>query len=204
MTDGVILVRISSRQYIHRFLCGQVYMNTVASFRTSGDPVRGDEHEGDRVWHQPEQESYSVKIGDQYVPIGGIEGPVGRHYESDLKANVFCMCGLSVAASQTSIYSGNFTFGDTFAAIRDGPEFLKRVSNAAHALGQRAVWALVKYIPETHHGEVGIFRKLQALSYQSEFRIALFPGMGQAWTLEIGDISDIAFSGPVVELATSL
>jgi len=102
-----------------------------------------------------------------------------------------------LAASNT----GNFTFGDTFAVIRNAPEFVRRVSSAAQAIGQEARCSLVEYIDNSHHGEVGAFRKSSAFEYQSEFRVAIFPGFGRAHVLEIGDISDIASGHSVAELA---
>jgi hypothetical protein len=95
----------------------------------------------------------------------------------------------------------NLAFGDTFAALRDGDEFLRRVHDAVKRAGYELQWNVVEYVDKsTYHGPMGIFRKSSEFSYQSEFRIAVLRGTGSPYTLHVGDLSDLVFAGPLAEL----
>ena len=72
-------------------------------FRRTEDGVRGGEHEGDQLWHQPDRAVYSIRTGDQYVPIMGLHGPIAWHYETELRVNVFCLCAMQVKSNVGSI-----------------------------------------------------------------------------------------------------
>jgi len=138
----------------------------------------------------------SVEIDQEYQPIPGIVGPLRFSRDRDLNANVFCMYGLLRSQTQVLIDPRNFDFGDTFAVITDGDEFLRRVREAKTPKDQQVTFNLVDYVePETHFGDMGIFKKFTHYRYQSEFRIALLPGTGEQFSLEIGDLSDITVIG---------
>jgi hypothetical protein len=95
----------------------------------------------------------------------------------------------------------NFRFGDAFAVITDGDEFLRRVREAAALPGHDLHYKLVEYFDEdAYTGGVGIFKKRKAFQYQSEFRIALIPGTNQPFRFFIGDLSDITRIGLLSEL----
>jgi len=53
--------------------------------------------------------------------------------------------------------------------------------------------AKVDYVPDDYTGNLNMFTKLESFSWQSEWRLALEGGTGQARTIAIGDLSDIAF-----------
>ena len=83
----------------------------------------------------------------------------------------------------------------------DGDQFLKRVRQAAIPHGQQIRWQLVEYVdPKTHAGSMGIFRKFTHFKYQSEFRIAMAPGTGSIFVLDIGDLSDITKAGKLSDV----
>jgi hypothetical protein len=95
----------------------------------------------------------------------------------------------------------NFRFGDTFALLTDGDEFLRRVRRAGEQCGQELTYGLVGYVDErTYQGSMGVFRKRALFSYQSELRIAITPGADGPYKLHVGDLSDITISGRLAEL----
>jgi len=47
---------------------------------------------------------------------------------------------------------------------------------------------------------MGIFRKSSNFAYQSELRIALKPRTGAPYRLQVGDLTDITFTGPLSAL----
>lgn len=113
------------------------------------------------------------------------------------------MPALRPTQSATIIDERNLRFGDTFAVLTNGDEFLRRVKAAAKAksAGYNLEYRLVEYYDEdTHQGEVGIFRKRTVFSYQSEFRIALIPGVDRPYSFAVGDLSDITVTGSLRDL----
>lgn len=118
-----------------------------------------------------------------------------------LKANVFCMYALRASASDTLVDPRNGEFGDTFATVIQFDEFMKRVNSAIRGGGHELQWHLVEYVDDaSYEGPLGIFKKSFRFSYQSEFRIALLPGIGAAHPLYVGDLSDIVMVGPLADL----
>lgn len=196
------LFKFGKREDINQFLCGRMLMNTLAYFRSIEDtPVRRDIQEGDALWLPADGAILSIKCGADYQPVGNLTGSIRYSHPNDLRANVFCMYAMRFSNLESKVHPGNFAFGDTFAVLIDGNEFLNRVEKAAQKIGQDVSWRLVEYIDkQTHRGPVGIFRKAADYSYQSEFRIALLPGTGSPLTLDIGDITKIAISGDLAHV----
>jgi hypothetical protein len=111
------------------------------------------------------------------------------------------MYALRPPGSPVFVDERNFRFGDAFAVLIDGEEFLRRVRTAAESCGHKLIYRLVEYFDEeTYTGPVGIFGKRSAFRYQSEFRIALVPGINEPYSFAVGDLSDIAQIGPLPEL----
>jgi hypothetical protein len=111
------------------------------------------------------------------------------------------MYALRESASDTFVDPGNLGFGDTFALLTDFDEFMRRVKAAVPGTGQDLRYDLVDYLDGTsYEGPVGIFKKLSDFSYQSEFRIGLFPGTGAPLRLQVGNLSDIVILGRLSEL----
>jgi hypothetical protein len=60
---------------------------------------------------------------------------------------------------------------------------------------------MVEYVDDReYHGKMGIFKKSSYFAYQSEFRIALKPGTGSPYCLQVGDLADISCTGPLATL----
>ncbi len=200
------LIRFSSARYIQDFVTGTLYLNTLGYYaQEESNPARSDVREGGAQWLQPETAKLAVKINGVFHHIPGICGPIRHTKDEDLMVNVFCMYALRTshlaAGMPELIDPRNFSFGDTFAVITDGNEFLRRVRSAAESASHALECRLVEYVDEsTYEGPIGPFRKSSAFSYQSEFRIALFPGTGDPYRLQIGDISDICVQGPLSEI----
>lgn len=120
---------------------------------------------------------------------------------SDPSANLFCMYALRESAASTLVDPRNRAFGDTFAALIQFDEFMRRVKAAVLNTDQELLYNLVEYVDEgSYSGQMGIFKKDSCFAYQSEFRIALVPGVGVPYKLRIGNISDIVTIGPLAEL----
>jgi hypothetical protein len=92
-------------------------------------------------------------------------------------------------------------FGDYFALLINADGFFDRINSEKPTIHNEIDWGLVEYLDEQkYEGPVGVFRKSAEFSYQSEFRIAITPGMGRPYTLDVGDLSDITISGPTMNL----
>ncbi len=188
---------------------GTLYMNPLhyfAQLEADEDPdLRGDSFEGVGRLIQADGAMLSVQIKEDYQPVGRIEGAIQWRPTDGIKANLFCMYALREPTGPQFVDPLNFRFGDTFAIFTNGDEFLWRVKNAAALAGHNLHYHLVEYIDEKQHqGEVGIFRKRSQFAYQSEFRIAIIPGVETPYRFQVGDLSDITLTGPLAQLNTLL
>lgn len=202
-TDRVLgLFKFGQRQHVDQLVRGRLYMNTLAHFvSVETNFARRDPREGQSFWMQPDKVTLSIEVGGEFKPIPGIIGPIAYSHENELSANVFCLYALRASVAKRRIDPHNSEFGDTFAVFRDGDEFLRRVRDASKRTGLEVQWNVVEYVDEaTYHGPMGIFRKSSEFSYQSEFRIAVRPGTGSPYLLEVGDLSDLVLTGPMTEL----
>jgi len=196
------LFKFLDREYLDDFLSGSLYMNTLQYFaeREAHDPgaeVRGDSWEGvARVFGI---RSAAVRINDIYVPITGIDHQLPWRPTDGIRANVFCMYALAENWGPP-VHEENFNFGDTVACITDVSEFFRRLKAAEKVCEFRFSCDLVEYFPPTYQGEVGIFRKRSQFQYQSELRIAVEPGPGKPYKLNVGDLSDIVVTGASREI----
>ena len=204
IADRVLaLFKFGQRKHIEQLVReGHLYMNPLSHFVSlETDTPRSDKHEGTLVSMQPEQAKLSMEIDGEFHEIPGICGPISYHNEDVLRVNVYCMYALRASRASKLIDPQNFTFGDTYAVFTDGDEFLRRVRQAAEAHGLRITWRPVQYVDRgTYHGAMGVFRKFSAFSYQSELRIAIFPGTGGPFSLKLGDLSDITLTGELASV----
>ncbi len=201
------LFKFGLRQHIEEFVGeGHLYMNTLSYFRTLEDgTLRQDKEEGSAFCMQPGKAKLGIEVDGAFQEIPDIVGPIVYWDEIDQRSNVFCMYVLRASPAAALIDPQNFEFGDTFALLTDGNEFLRRVRLAVQDSGQRLQWGLVEYVDRaTYHGSMGIFKKFSSFSYQSEFRIALVPGTGRAYSLRVGDLSDITLTGKLADLNSRL
>jgi hypothetical protein len=215
-TDRVLGVfKFGASEHIEQFARGLLYMNTLKHFvEIETSSLRKDSHEGTSHLRQGDGAILQIKItaevakafnmpsaDGQFKPIANLRGPIRFRPDALQSVNVFCMYALRESAADTLVDAKNFGFGDSFALLKDFDEFIKRVEAAVPGTGQELRYDLVKYIDDTsYEGPVGIFKKLSDFSYQSEFRIGLFPGTGAPLRLQVGDLSDIVILGRLPEL----
>lgn len=176
---------------------GHLYMNPLSYFISGeADALRADAHEGTLVSMQPDKARLSVEVDGQFHEIPGICGPISYRTDAMLRVNVYCMFAVRPSRESELIDPRNIAFGDSYALLTDGDEFLRRVQRAAAAQSLTVTWRPVEYVERgTYHGKMGVFRKFSTFAYQSEFRIAMFPGTGTPFSLRVGDLSDIALMG---------
>jgi hypothetical protein len=196
------LIKFLDRTYLDDFLSGSLYMNTLQYFaeQETSDPsaeVRGDSWEG--MARALGITSMKVRIDSVYIPIAGIDHQLPWCQSGGIRANVFCMYALAENWTPP-VDEENFKFGDIFACITNVGEFFRRLKAAEKTCEYRLLCDLVEYFPQTYQGEVGIFKKRSQFQYQSELRIAVDPGPGQPYRLEIGDLSDIVVTGALREI----
>lgn len=199
------ILKFGKECHIKQFVSeGLLYMNALAFFATiEGQSIRRDPDEGvGRVLHHAAVRiGFKKDIEDVYTPIGPLAGPIRFRAADSLKPNVFCMYAIRATAGSPLVNPRNFEFGDTFVLLRDGDEFLRRARIAAQDSGQEIKCGLVQYVHETYSGLMGPFRKYSTFSYQSEARIALFPGTGAPYELRLGNLTDIvALVAPLSEI----
>jgi hypothetical protein len=208
------MFRFGPSKYIDQFAQGLLYMNTLKYFvEQETNSLRRDSHEGTshlrkgdgailQIEMTPEvAKAFNMPADGEFKPIANLRGPIRFQPDALQSVNVFCMYALRESASDTFVDAGNLGFGDTFALLTDFDEFMKRVKAAVPRTGQELRYDLVKYIDDTsYEGPVGIFKKLSDFSYQSEFRIGLFPGTGAPVPLQVGNLSDIVILGRLSEL----
>ena len=148
-----------------------------------------------------QQAKLSVEIDGAFHEIPGICGPITLGSDELRLVNVYCMYALRASHAPDLIDPRDFAFGDAFAVFTDGDEFFRRLRHAASAQGLQVTWRLVQYVDrDTYHGKVGVFRKFSAFSYQSELRIAIFPGTGKPFSIRLGDLSDITLTGDLASV----
>ena len=179
-------------------------MNTLEYFAKleAADMLRADSNEGISHLLRGEGAILQIMTEEKFVPVGEIRGPIRYHPDALKKVNIFCMYALRESPLATLVDPANLRFGDTFALLTDFDEFLERVRTAAAKIdGQELKQGLVEYIDYgSYLGPVGVFKKPLAFSYQSEFRLALFPGTGAPIQFQVGVLSDIVILGPLSEL----
>jgi len=198
------LFKLGKREHIEQFARGLLYMNTLEHFvKVERNEARHDPDEGITYLKQAQGALLQVRVREKFEDVGTIQGAIRWSHEEHLAANVFCMLAIRTADATASfpVDPRNFHFGDTFAVVLNGDDFIRRVHEAAIKTSHEFRSGVVEYVDmATYEGPMGILKKSIAFSYQREFRMALLPGTGKPHVLEIGDISDNVFIGPVAEL----
>lgn len=186
---------------------GHLFMRPLADFvRMERDALRGDSDEGLTTYLQaPGAELRRADESGEWQTLGTVNGALRYRDPGALDPNVFCMSALLRSQVPLEMDNRVLGFGNTFVLFKDADEFLRRVRNTAERAGLSIEWKLVEYIdPANYSGWMGPFRKLSSFAYQSEFRIMITPGTGQPFSLNVGDLSDIAILGRAREINTRL
>jgi hypothetical protein len=205
-TDRVLgLLKFGDSDHIDDLIRGKLYMNPLSYFeRLEAEEhldLRGDSFEGVGRLVQADGAILSIQVEGNFQPVMQIAGAIRWRPTGGFKANLFCMYALREPTGPQFVHPLNLRFGDTFAVFTNGEEFLRRVRDAAALSAHELQEGLVEYIDEQRHqGIVGLFRKRLRFAHQSEFRLALVPGIERPYCLHVGDLSDIALTGPLAEL----
>lgn len=174
---------------------GLLYMNNVPYFRKIEDEeLRGDRNDSvDELYHgyrgyveikSPNGEKVSrANITDFELRVGP---------EEPERINLFCMYALRPEHGSYPIDKRNYKFGSHALVIFDVPEFLSRLSEKLKVEGIESRSGLVNYLSNRHSGAVGVFGKVMAFAYQSEWRLVCKNGPGKERTIAIGCLSDIS------------
>ena len=200
MSRNTALMKLLPSKHLESFLNGNLYMNTPEYFSTleAADLVRSDTDEGIHSSLQTKEVSIQNENGE-WIPIGGLINPVIFRTQETAAYNMYCMYGIQELIEEP-LDDRNLAFGDTFVAITNNDEFLRRIKVASENEKREYEHALIEYVDrETFHGFIGPFRKFSSFAYQQEFRIVLLGGNGSPTTLHIGDIRDICIVGPSAE-----
>jgi hypothetical protein len=200
------LFKLGSRAHMEDLRDGHVYMLPLSAFvRMEADELRADRDEGLTYTMPPDGARLSMKRpgaqagGDDWQNVGTLTGPLRSFHEDNRRVNVFCMHAF--LEGRTFVDPRNLRFGDTYVVFTEGDEFLRRAREEADRLNLKLEARTVEYVNEsTYRGPMGPFRKYSPFAYQSEARLALRPGTGEACSLRIGDLSDITMIGPTADL----
>jgi hypothetical protein len=205
-STGVSLCRILPQKYLDNFLTGKLYMNTSRFFGEieADQLLRHDPSDGIAASFQVSTVAIKLMEATEYTPIGGIINPMTVRQRSLDHSNILC---LHMIRDDPSYFfdARNLEFGDVAVHIVQPKVFLSRMRSAAEKNGRHLYVGHVDYVPRsTHHGPMGLFRKFDSYDYQSEFRCAVSPGNGEAFTLKIGDIRDIVLVKPSAEIPIAI
>lgn len=201
------LFKFGKQEHVEDFVYnGNIYMNSLSYFRKlENDIVRKDKFESASYNLQADGATLRMEQDGKWIDVASIKGAIVSSDGSDRTTNVFCMYAFRESASQKLIDARNFEFGDTFAILKDGNEFLRRVRETAKRENIVLKQGLVEYVDgKTYNGEIGIFRKFSEFAYQSEFRLAVVTRKEEPFSFRVGDISDISIIGKLAELNNRL
>jgi len=185
---------------------GELYMQPISTFKTmEKDGLRADENEALSESIPARGGLLSVQRDGEWQELGTLTGPLRIRNEVLESANVFCTHVLLATRCHQSPHQlvdpRNFAFGDTFVIFTDADEFMRRLRETVAARGLQTETGNVQYVDQdAYRGEMGVFRKYAEYSFQSEYRIALVPGSGEPYTLQVGALSDIAMLGELQEI----
>jgi hypothetical protein len=197
------LFKFGKREHIEQFVNdGHLYMNSLNYFKTLENvSPRKDEHESASFSLQANGGKLRMEQDGKWIDVGTINGAIISSDGKEHITNVFCMYAFRESASKSLIDPRNFEFGDTFAVLTNGNEFLRRVRETAKRENIALKQGLIDYVDRaTYNGALGMFRKFSEFAYQSEFRVAVVTGKDAPYSIKIGNISDISMIGPLAEV----
>lgn len=181
---------------------GCVYMSTLDTFWSIEDGgVRGDRLDGICEMLRGKHGVASRADGTG-SPVNISAWTFETRPTEPKKINLYCMYALRWDSGVVNVDERVNEFGDAALVFTDPNQFLERLY-AALQLTERYFRAdLVEYVPDDHVGEVGIFRKTARYSFQSEWRVACYDGLGEPLVLNLGSLAGISKLVPPTELKT--
>lgn len=102
--------------------------------------------------------------------------------------NILCVYSITDRAG-SKFDLMNMSFGGKAVVIENAKEFVRRVRDAAAAVGRTLAQGPIKYVDcLTYEGVLGPFRKYQVHSYQNEFIFVTADGDDQPFSLSVGNL----------------
>lgn len=205
------LMKFGAREHMAELrTTGRLRMPTLDYFRGIEDNCfRGDPYETVAAFYQPDQ--IELRVGDIIIPSHEMAAPVRVTLDARGELHVFSLFALSDQSVRRALEGGPpvdercLEFGDSAVLFTDAAEFLDRVMRAAEVAGVSVARSLVHYVdPSTHHGELSPFNKIEAYSWQSEYRIVVAPSGRDVAYLELGSLEDISLLVEAAEVNKSL
>jgi hypothetical protein len=199
-----VLGKIGRREYmVDLFHHGTVFMPRLRHYRKEENPAVGDKDEGYFASYSPANPTLrvTVRVGGDELPLPGaslrIEGEAAEH-------GVYCLCLLEIRTEDSEAGLGAIVrraivdprmreFGDSMVLMKNTPEFVQRLRDSARTSGYELDCDPVEYMPPTHAGELGPFRKADRYRYQKEWRfLTTTPLATEHLLLSVGPLTDIA------------
>lgn len=201
----VDLYRFMRKDFAEAFLEGNIYMSALGYFWTNGFESQKDFNEGTVQMQDPKQSPLPQTL--QSV----IRGSVRYRLEAYKYCNLLCMVmhHYNTQKKQAEKFDVRMrNYGEYAVRIIDIEEFLNRVFEKAKEQEDYCLAGPMNYLPfDTIRNGTDCFDKLLPFAWQKEWRIAYIHNQErlkqlaeedpvrhyeEAYTLEIGDISDIA------------
>lgn len=201
----VDLYRFMRKNFAESFLEGNIYMSALGYFWANGFESQQDINEGIVQMQAPAQSPFPQEL--QSV----ITGSVRYRLEAYKYCNLLCMVmhHYNTQKKQTERFDPRMRdYGECAVRIIDIEEFLNRVFEKAKAQGDYCLAGPMNYLPfDSVRNGMDCFEKLLHFAWQKEWRIAyihdqeklkrlaeedLLRTYEEPYTLQIGDISDIA------------
>lgn len=177
---------------------GSIYMQRLRKFNDIEHEQIGDKNEG--VSHAFQPDKTIIKVNDWEVE--GIVGPIRIVENLAYNPLIFCLYGFTddcIDEGNNHIDARCCEFGDYAVVITDVNKFYQMIRDALKKLGKGVMEAqLVEYVSyKKYHGEMGVFRKYDCFSHQSEFRFVYEEnGSAPTDTLKIGCLNGVAILCP--------
>lgn len=209
-----LLKFFEKKEHQKDFLDGKLYMKTLKSFKEyeKSDFNRSDKFEAivkhNHVHYDAIQIEDLVILKEEISPSH--ETTNTRKYDY---CNIFCMYALWPEKEEETLIidDKNKEFGDFCVCIVNPKEFIERVVQKTREQKIACHCMKVKYINKSlFNGQIKDlevpFTKFDHFDYQKEFRIAIDrkKNVDEHYSLDIGDIRDIAFVTSIDKINSSL
>jgi hypothetical protein len=201
----ILLAKLTKEPYVESFLDGNLFLNCATYFKKleNTDVVRADCDEGIDWAIQAKEVSIQGPDGE-WIPIGGLIGPLMHYTDESAKFHMFCMYMFTDDEAEVFDYR-NLDFGERFVFVFNPAEFFRRIQEALSKLDYTCKFGPVKYVDRnTYHGPMGPFAKFSEYAYQKEFRLVVRSEqnhINEPLIVQVGSLRDICWAGHTSEIA---
>lgn len=185
---------------------GELYLQTLETFRKLEDRERGDKYEG-AVKMRSDKNGKMIltnKETGEFFDLDVTESQLIERHSGISRVHIYCVYCLIFEDHEVKQLGQNFGdeiikgFGDHVVVIFDTHSFMEKVKSAVEGLGFTLMSGRVEYLElSDYSGEVGPYRKDQSFFHQKEFRIVVM-GEGRPegpLKFSIGSLENIALIG---------